>query len=54
MRRASAVRHFSVRRVTDGALLARARALWAWVDPESGRPVRIPEAFIADFAENIV
>ncbi|MDT8304799.1 MAG: YbgC/FadM family acyl-CoA thioesterase [Anaerolineae bacterium] len=54
VRRASAVRHYTVRRATDGGLLARARALWAWVDPASGRPVRIPEMFIRDFAENIV
>lgn len=54
VRRASAVRHFAVRRAADGALLARARALWAWVDPATGRPVRIPEAFIQDFAGNIV
>jgi acyl-CoA thioester hydrolase len=54
VRRASAVRHFTVRRAAGGALLARARALWAWIDPASGRPVRIPEAFIADFAENVV
>lgn len=53
VRRASAVRHYTVCRVADGMLLAQARALWAWVDPESGRPVRIPEGFIADFAENI-
>jgi acyl-CoA thioester hydrolase len=54
VRRASAVRHYTVRRAADGGLLAQARALWAWVDPESGRPVRIPAGFIADFAENMV
>jgi acyl-CoA thioester hydrolase len=54
VRRASAVRHYTVRRAEDGELLARARALWAWVDPVSGRPLRIPEGFIADFSANIV
>ena len=54
VRRASAVRHYTVRRAEDATLLARARALWAWVDPASGRPLRIPGNFIADFAANIV
>ncbi|MDX1663323.1 MAG: thioesterase family protein [Candidatus Promineifilaceae bacterium] len=54
LRRISAVRHYAVHRAADGALLTRARARWAWVDPESGRPRRIPEDFIADFAPNIV
>lgn len=54
VRRASAVRHFTVRRVSDGELLVRARALWAWIDAATGRPVRIPDSFIADFAENVV
>jgi acyl-CoA thioester hydrolase len=54
VRRASAVRHYTVHRETGGTLLARARALWAWIDPASGRPVRIPEGFLRDFADNIV
>jgi len=53
MKRTSAVRHYTVTRVNDGALLARARTLWVWVDPKTGRPIRIPETFLADFAANI-
>lgn len=54
VRRVTAIRHYTVRRVGDGALLARAWARWAWVDPQSGRPVRIPDEFLEDFAPNIV
>jgi acyl-CoA thioester hydrolase len=54
VRRVTAVRHYTVRRVSDGALLARARARWAWINPENGRPVRIPPNFVEDFGENIV
>lgn len=54
VRRVTAVRHYTIRRVDDDTLLARAWARWAWVDPESGRPVRIPAAFLEDFAPNIV
>lgn len=54
VRRVSAVRHYTVRRCQEGTLLARAWALWAWVDPQTGRPVRIPEDFLDDFADNVV
>jgi acyl-CoA thioester hydrolase len=54
VRRATVIRHYTVTRVSDGALLARARTLWVWVDLETGRPIRIPSAFLADFAPNIV
>jgi acyl-CoA thioester hydrolase len=50
---ATAVRHYRVTRVRDGALLARARTLWVWVDLKTGRPIRIPDAFLSDFAPNI-
>ncbi|HSM55062.1 MAG TPA: thioesterase family protein [Candidatus Sulfomarinibacteraceae bacterium] len=54
VKRATAVRHYTIHRLSDGELLTRARALWVWVDSESGRPTRIPEQFAADFAPNIV
>ncbi|MBC7249792.1 MAG: acyl-CoA thioesterase [Anaerolineae bacterium] len=54
VKRSSAVRHYIVTRVSDGALLARARTLWVWVDLKTGRPIRIPRAFLTDFAPNIV
>jgi acyl-CoA thioester hydrolase len=54
VKRATAVRHYTIRRVSDGELLTRAQALWVWVDVNSGRPMRIPEQFAVDFAPNIV
>jgi len=54
VRRATAVRNYTIHRVADGALLARAYGLWVWVDLASGRPMRIPADFLADFAGNIV
>jgi acyl-CoA thioester hydrolase len=54
VKRATVVRHYTVTRVDDGALLARARTLWVWVDLKTERPIRIPSAFLADFAPNIV
>jgi acyl-CoA thioester hydrolase len=53
MKHATALRHFVISRVSDGALILRARTYWAWVDPQSGRPVRIPEAFRVDLGPNI-
>ena len=53
VRRATAVRHYTITRVGDGVLLARARALWVWVDLQTGMPIRIPADFAADFAGNI-
>jgi acyl-CoA thioester hydrolase len=53
VKRATAVRHYTVKRVADDALLARARVLWAWIDLETGRPRRIPPEFMADFGSNI-
>ncbi len=54
VRRASAVRHYRITRVRDGAPVARIRSTYAWVDLATGRPVRIPSDFLADFAPNIV
>ena len=53
VRRSSAVRVFTLTRVSDGVLLARARVLWVWVDLATGRPIRIPEGFVDAFADNI-
>jgi len=44
-----AVRHTDIRRAGDGVLLAEADTEWVWVDAESGRPVRVPEAVRAAF-----
>lgn len=41
-RAASSERHTRIERVTDGAVLARARTLWAFVRVSNGKPKRIP------------
>lgn len=46
---ATAERFTTIRRLSDGALLARANTLWAFVDLTNGRPVRIPEDIRARF-----
>lgn len=53
VKRATAVRHYTVTRMEDQALLARARALWVWIDLKNGRPMRIPINFLNDCAANI-
>jgi len=54
VRRSTAVRHYTITRAADGTLIVRANMQWVWVDLATGRPVRIPDAFAADFAPNIV
>lgn len=54
VKRATAVRHYTVTRPADEALLVRAEALWVWVDLATGRPIRIPAEFRAAFAANVV
>jgi acyl-CoA thioester hydrolase len=51
-RRSSAIRHYFLRRVSDGGIVARFRSLYIWVDLTSGRPIRIPRDFLASFAPN--
>lgn len=53
VRRATAMRHYTIRRVEDEALLARAHTRWVCIDLEAGRPRRFPAAFWEDFATNI-
>ncbi len=54
VRRSTATRHYTIRRMKDGELLAQIHTLGVWVDFATGRPIRIPDHFIADFAPNIV
>lgn len=54
VKRVMATRHYTIRRVTDGTLLTRVDTLGVWVDITSGRPIRIPLDFLADFAPNLV
>ncbi len=53
VQRATAYRHYTIRRAGDGVLLARARTRWVWIDMQTRKPIRIPEHFIHDFADNV-
>jgi YbgC/YbaW family acyl-CoA thioester hydrolase len=50
----TAHRHYAVTRASDGSPVVRARTFCVWVDLETGEPVPIPEAFLADLALNTV
>ena len=52
MRRASASRVYTITRVSDGALVARADVYYAWVNLKTGLPTRMPADFVADFGPN--
>jgi acyl-CoA thioester hydrolase len=54
VKRVSATRHYTITRVSDGALLARVDTLGVWVDLTTRQPIRIPPMFIANFAPNLV
>jgi acyl-CoA thioester hydrolase len=43
---ASALRHYTIRRARDKALLARARVNWEWVDMRTAESVKAPEDFL--------
>ena len=47
-----AVRHYTLTRASDGALVARARTLWGAVDAETGAPLPIPGKLWANLAPN--
>ena len=53
VKRATAVRHNEIRRLSDGALLARAYALWVFIDLATGRPCRPLQEFLESFRPNI-
>ncbi|MBN1680310.1 MAG: acyl-CoA thioesterase [Anaerolineae bacterium] len=48
----SAVRHYTITRESDNALLVRAHTRWVWVDLATARPIRIPAEFLDDFSPN--
>ena len=52
MKHATAVRHYTVCRLSEGQLLTRASALWVWVDLKTGRPIPIPPDFKEDMSDN--
>jgi YbgC/YbaW family acyl-CoA thioester hydrolase len=53
VRRATAVRHYTVVRVRDGEILARVHALGVWINLRTGQPMHIPPGFMDDFAPNL-
>ena len=54
IKRSTALRHYTVQRISDGAMLARVHSLGVWIDLKQQRPVRIPADFLQDFAANLV
>ncbi len=54
VRRASATRHYTIARVSDGVLLARVNTLGVWMNLKTGLPVRFPQELLTDFAPNNV
>jgi acyl-CoA thioester hydrolase len=46
----TAMRHTTITRLGDGALLARARTVHVWIDTATGQPTPIPGTLLADFA----
>lgn len=56
VRRSTATRHYTIRRAGEGGgtLLVQVHSLGVWVDLETGKPIRIPAGFMADFEANIV
>lgn len=54
VKRATAMRHYAITRVSDEVLMARVRTLYVWVNPATGQPARVPGHFLQEFAPNIV
>lgn len=52
--RATAARFYAITRPRDNLLMTQAVTLWVWVDLQTGRPIRIPAQYLADFAVNMV
>ncbi|HAT71385.1 MAG TPA: acyl-CoA thioesterase [Elusimicrobia bacterium] len=48
--RASSGRHYEIFRVSDGKKVCEGRTMWVWINFKTGRPARIPQAVINDFA----
>jgi len=48
------MRYHTITRMSDRELLVRAYSYSVWVNPTTGRPVRIPERFLADMRPNVV
>jgi acyl-CoA thioester hydrolase len=53
VRRASAIRHYQLRRLRDDALLVQVHSHCVWIDLTTRRPMPVPKDFIAAFESNI-
>jgi acyl-CoA thioesterase FadM len=53
LKRATAVRHYELTRISDKTLLAKARTLVVCFDLEKERPIRVPQHFLKDFDSNM-
>jgi acyl-CoA thioester hydrolase len=53
VKRATATRHYTLKRVSDQAPIANVHTLCVWVNRSTGQPVRIPAHFLEDFGPNI-
>jgi acyl-CoA thioester hydrolase len=49
--KASSERYYEIFRKSDGKKVCRGKTMWVWINYITGRPARIPEAVIKDFAE---
>jgi acyl-CoA thioester hydrolase len=54
VRRASAMRHYTISRAGDGTLLARVHTYSAWLNRVTGRAAPFPAEMLDDFAPQIV
>jgi acyl-CoA thioester hydrolase len=54
VKRVSALRHYTITRVSDGVLLARVHTLGVWMNLKTGMPARFPQQLLDDFAPNLV
>jgi len=54
VRRSTATRHYSIRRISDNSQIAFIHSLGVFVNLNNGRPVRITDDLLADFASNTV
>ena len=48
--RASSERQYELFRASDGKMVSSGRTVWVWINYKTGRPARIPDAVIKDFA----
>ena len=54
VRRSTATRHYVIQSKSDGTEMATVHSKGVWVNLNTGKPIRIPKEFLADFSPNIV